>query len=683
MPGVQTRLALMLGCLAHAAIAAAQAAGMQTAQDRPAQRPAFETEVLVTAERGAAPRDDTAAATAVLKRADIEIMPGHTLPALMTFLPGVHVLFGSDAAGTPMIQSRGFFGGGEAEYMQLLIDGVPSADAEAGLADWRRIRAWDIDRIEARRGPSSALYGDTALGGVIHVITRRDVPRGGVALSGGGFGAASVDAGLARHAGAGVATVTATASRADGFRRHSAMREGAFSAAFERAWPAHRLSTRGGVERRLQDEPGPRSQEELESDRFGSHSVFGADRDRTTRARASVDYAYAGAAVLINALAHGTARETDRTRTLLLAPGVGSTADRAMSANTGGVTVRAERHDALLGGATATRSGIEVVRDGVRTAYPPAINHGGAARINGSRFRVGVYISEAWNATTRLRLSGGIRYDRIEDRFDGATSGSPTHEAWSPRFGVAYRLVDGTRHATAIFAEAVRAFKAPTLDQLFDPRPFPDFAGGTFVISNPRLQPQRASNLELGVRHTIGASRVEVIAYRMHVEDEIDFDPMTFTYGNIGNTRHSGVEAELHWREYSRVTPSLRYAWTRVAPLGDGARDTQLKNIPRHLWKPALALRLPLDVSATIAYTRTAGRFLDDANAFPLDEMSVMDVRVVKTFGRWTASIDLLNLTDDLIDEVGFALPGFDGSVEPFYFPGAGSSARAGIAWKF
>ena len=672
---------LLLGCLGQGAIAAAQSTGAQTPSNSQATTPAFETEVLVTAERGAAPRDDTASAAAVLKRADIAILPGHALPALLTFLPGFHVLFGSDFAGTPMIQSRGFFGGGEAEYVQLLIDGVPAGDAEAGLADWRRVRAWDIDRIEARRGPSSSLYGDTALGGVIHVMTRRDVPRGGVAVSAGSFGSASIDAGASRHAGATIATLMATASRGDGFRAHSAMREGALSAALERGWPAHRVSARGGVERRLQDEPGPRSRAELDTARFGSHRLFQADKESSTRGRASVDYAYAGSTVFLNALAYGSAREMDRTRTLLLAPGFGSTADRALSTDTAGLTARFEHRQTLADGDSATRAGVEMVRDHLSSGYLPSTN--ARARIDGTRSRLGVYVSEAWNVTARLRLSGGLRYDRIEDNFDGATSGTPAHQAWSPRFGLVYRLIDGHRNATTVFAEAVRAFKAPTLDQLFDPRPFPDFSGGTFVISNARLEPQRAANLELGFRHTMGASRVEVIAYRMRVEDEIDFDPMTFSYGNIGNTRHSGVEAEVHWREYSRMTPSLRYAWTMVAPIGDGGANRQLKNIPRHLWKPALALRLPRDVSATIAYTRTAGRFLDDANAFPLNDVASVDVRVVRTFRRLTASVDLLNLTGDDFDEVGFALSGVDGVVEPFYFPGPGFGARAGIELRF
>jgi hypothetical protein len=55
----------------------------------------------------------------------------------------------------------------------------------------------------------------------------------------------------------------------------------------------------------------------------------------------------------------------------------------------------------------------------------------------------------------------------------------------------------------------------------------------------------------------------------------------------------------------------------------------------------------------------------------------------MKTLGRLIASIDLLNLTGDEYEEVGFALPGFHGVAEPYYFPGPGFGARAGIELRF
>ena len=647
----------------------------------PPALPLFQTEVLVTAERGTAPRDETAGAAAVLTRADIGRLPGFTLPALIAFLPGFHVLFGADFAGTPMMQSRGFFGGGEAEYVQLLVDGVPIGDPEAGLADWRRFHAWDIERIEARRGPSSSLYGDTSLGGVVQILTRTDVPRGGLALVGGSFGSLSMDAGVSRRLTAATATLTAAGSRTHGFRSRSTAREGAVTGALEGGASANRWAARVAAEKRNQQEPGPRSRAELESDRFGSDPMFGSDRDASRRVRASVDYSRAWDSVAVSVTGHAAARRAERTRTLLLVPGVGNQAIRSLSSATVGATVRVEKHGSLFGGSTASRLGAEIVRDSVDTGYVAV--SAADAESTGTRRRIGAYVSEAWSVTERLRLSGGLRYDRITDGFAGTTAGRTQHHAWSPRVGVVFEMARSDRTATSVFVQAARAFKAPTLDQLFDPRPFPDFAGGTFVISSPGLRPQRASNLEAGLRHANGASGFEIVAYRMRVTDEIDFDPLSFTYGNIGRTSHTGIEAEIRWRRFAGVFPSLVYAWTCVEPTAAGTSRKQLKNIPRHLLKPSLMLELPGGLDATIAYTGTAGRFLDDQNEFPLNDISSIDVRITKRFRRVLTTVDLLNVTGDEYEELGFALTDSDGQPEPYYFPGHGFAARVGLEFRF
>ena len=66
--------------------------------------------------------------------------------------------------GRPVVSARGFFGGSEAEYVRLLIDGVPSGDVESGLIDWSRLPLAAIRRVEAARGPGASFYGDAAIG---------------------------------------------------------------------------------------------------------------------------------------------------------------------------------------------------------------------------------------------------------------------------------------------------------------------------------------------------------------------------------------------------------------------------------------------------------------------------------------------------------------------------------------
>src|SRR5438045_2974042 len=103
----------------------------------PAMRTVVKQEIVVTADRQEEPRDQAAAAVTVLDRKDVERLPVASLSEVLGFVPGVTMMFDSGASGLPMVTSRGFFGGGEVEYVKLLIDGVPVADAESGNVDWQ------------------------------------------------------------------------------------------------------------------------------------------------------------------------------------------------------------------------------------------------------------------------------------------------------------------------------------------------------------------------------------------------------------------------------------------------------------------------------------------------------------------------------------------------------------------
>jgi iron complex outermembrane recepter protein len=55
----------------------------------------------------------------------------------------------------------------------VLLDGVPLNEAFGGWVYWSRIPLEDASRIEVVDGPSSSLYGNYGMGGVISIVTRR------------------------------------------------------------------------------------------------------------------------------------------------------------------------------------------------------------------------------------------------------------------------------------------------------------------------------------------------------------------------------------------------------------------------------------------------------------------------------------------------------------------------------
>ena len=160
----------------------------------------FRTEVVVTPERTETPRTLVPAATAVLPAGTILTLPAVTFGSVASFLPGFSIAQAEFHAGRPVLSARGFFGGGEAEYVLLLVDGVPVTDAESGLIDWSAVTASSIRTIEASRGPGASMYGDSAVGGVLQVLTNRG--QGAYAnMSAGSFGTYLADGSSGRRFG--------------------------------------------------------------------------------------------------------------------------------------------------------------------------------------------------------------------------------------------------------------------------------------------------------------------------------------------------------------------------------------------------------------------------------------------------------------------------------------------------
>ena len=657
----------------------------QAAEPSPSPPPRFAEEVVVTAERGASARAETPAAVSVMSGDEARLLPVVDLAGVLDHMPGFQVLFSEGYGQAPMVLARGFFGAGEAEYVQLLVDGVPAADAETGLADWRRLRAADVARVEAVRGPASPLYGDTALGGVVQVFTRHGpgAEGGSASLSAATFRSASGEGAWRGAAGPLGMGLEATASRTDGFRAHGGEDGGGVSVRLSGAGPAPRVVVTLTGSTRGREDPGPLTAQQAQLSPSASDPLFRFDRDDSRRGRVAV--AVRGGGWLdYRAQAHASFRDAEVVRTLLLAPGLGDRARRDVDTRGAGVILEGERD---AGAVAHLRLGLEATREDVDSVYRAVGDAGRAGGVTGSvearRDRAAAFASADWRTSERVRLVAGARFDAIADDAGPALGGRRTRTAWSPQAGATVRL--GRLHGipVTVFVHASRAFKAPTIDQLADARPFPDFAGGTFTVSNPLLEPQRAGTVEAGVSRAGPGGRVEVVAYRTAVDDEIDFDPATFRYANVGRSLHRGIEASLELFERRAVSPRVSYAWTDVHLRGEGVAAGQLKNIPVHTVRAGATARLPGHVGLDARVGWMGRRFADDAEQVPLRDALVVDARATRAFGRMRLRLDATNLIGRRWDALGYVLSDFEGRAVPHVFPAAGRALRAGIDYNF
>jgi iron complex outermembrane receptor protein len=157
-----------------------------TAQPGPAQPEAHHEseegepeEIIVQATRSRRRVQDEPIRVEVLSREEIEekalMRPGN-IAMLMNETGGVRVQVTSPALGAANIRVQGM----EGRYTQLLADGLPLYGGQASSLGVLQIPPTDLGQVEVIKGAASALYGPSALGGVINLVSRR--PRDALAV---------------------------------------------------------------------------------------------------------------------------------------------------------------------------------------------------------------------------------------------------------------------------------------------------------------------------------------------------------------------------------------------------------------------------------------------------------------------------------------------------------------------
>lgn len=165
--------------------------------------------VVVTGTRRESPLSDTPVAIEVVSRKDLEGSRARNAAEALEMHQGLHVTSSFRGAG---LEVQGL----SARHVLVLIDGERVTGKVGEELDLSRIPTESIERIEIVKGASSALYGSDAIGGVVHIVTRkaRNRPELTLDLLVGGFGRAEITTHAAARLGDEVGL-----SLAFGFRR--------------------------------------------------------------------------------------------------------------------------------------------------------------------------------------------------------------------------------------------------------------------------------------------------------------------------------------------------------------------------------------------------------------------------------------------------------------------------------
>jgi outer membrane receptor for ferrienterochelin and colicins len=195
-------------------------------------------------------------------------------------------------------------------------------------------------------------------------------------------------------------------------------------------------------------------------------------------------------------------------------------------------------------------------------------------------------------------------------------------------------------------ASAGRGFRAPSARELgFS---FDHTAAGYRVIGNPDLEPETSWGTNADATVAFDRFQLRAGAYVNWIEDLIDIDYLApgpggvedYGYQNIAEARTFGGQLDLlYWpATWLKTECGYAYTWTR-----DDTREMPLVGRPPHTVYAAAHAELPLGFELTLRQRVVTDAFIDEQTRTP--GFGLVDVRVAK--GLWPSAkayLGVLNL---------------------------------------
>lgn len=569
-------------------------------------------EIVVSANRSATERARTGVSVSTLPGRALADAPGGEAAQALARLPGIAYTTTGPIGSTGTLQIRG----ADSRYIVTVFEGIRLDDPSGTQVafNFGMLPGPGLGRAEVLRGSQSAVWGGSAVGGVVSLEGPR-ADRDGLAqaatVEGGGYG-------------------TLAGSYALTWRRPGA----------ELAFGLAHLRTDGFSAAAAGTEP---------------------DGAQITRATLTGRYALSDAVTLGFALIGQTARQDYD----------------GFDPVTFALVDQANRQDRTEAGARIyaeiaagrTRHTLEATGYTVDRAFDQA---GTIDRFAGSR--IGLAWRAETTATDRLTLLYGLDwteeravYDKLPGgRAASALTGGFAQALWAPRddldLSLAARLDHDSRFGTfptgrvalawrpdadtVVRAALANGFRAPSIDERFGVYP-----GAFPFVGNPALTPERSVSAEVGVeRRFAGGARVQATAFLLDTDNLItyQFGIPTSTLVNLpGVSTRRGVEVGLDLPLGRRLGLEAAYTWTDALR----ANGTRIDLVPRH----ALAATLNAEITGRLRASLSLRHLADRGASFgtPAADVTVLDatLRLALT-DRAEAYLRVENLGDAVYELV-------------------------------
>ena len=625
-----------------------------------------------------------------ITREQIERSGARDVPELLRREAGVFVTNSTTNREGYVVEFRGFNnGGGNGSSTLVLLDGRRVNEPATSNPDWAFIPLDNVESIEVARGPASALYGDNAVAGVVHIHTLR--PEKGLrAIVRGRSGSFDTDEGSA-WLGGGAGPVTASAFfdgyQTDGYRDHSALdgARGQMDIAVD-LFGRGELGVRGGYDSSRRERPGALTEAEIDDDPRqaapGSLANQRKARERFGQLWLDLELTEQLSFHFDGYHRRRNDRDVDGDPFFFFNSQSESDANGLNTQFELDVAPCGFRSRTILGGDWLQE---DVDFDSVTGFFPFDEFSIFPSATSARRKLLGLYLQEELNLTEDLILSAGLRRDTV--RYHGSDALQPGRafrdrfSEWSPKAALTWRVLE----PVSLYASYSRGFRFPNIDEAF----------GFFGFS-PGLVPQTSDGYEVGAKVRTRRIALNLALYDMEVEDEIFLNPLlpnaffptiVGTNDNVDRVRHRGLELWTNLRPWdwlelygSYTLDDVKFARDSVTDL-DGHR---MPITPRHRGNAGFTLFLPwgFELGANANYVGSRFATNDVTNRLKLPSYASYDLRVGWRHELWHGfSLGLEGLAYNVTNRQYVETGGFSlFSPRIAFFPAPGRNYLAG-AW--
>ncbi len=619
--------------------------------------------IIVSATRSLQSEVTTPASITIISREDIELSGARHISEVLRTQAGVQLrdLYGDGSRTT--ISMRGFSGGNAAANSLVLVDGRRLNNADLAGPALNSISLKDVERIEIIQGSAGTLFGDQAVGGVINIITSTsEEQRADVEAGIGSYNKKRVNAQLANAITDNVSyRVSVEALNSDNYREHN---EQEYVNGFARL-DYKQDKGKWFFELQSVDEelelPGALTAAEVEADPRQANPFFPDDFNKT-----QTNIARVGVRQRITPNMQLEAELSQRKEDI---DGIGFATAFSQERQSQGFTPRLVTNWSTAQGEALLTVGLDYEDNDY--IYDSSVAF--ISDVNATQQNWALYTQLVYPLTETLSTTIGARYAEVENHIVDSTAFpagfDKNDDIQVGEIGLSWQYTNQLR----LFTRLDENYRFAKIDEQ------------TYTSPGVQgLETQTGTSYEVGAEWRASNYSAKVLAYRLDLDNEIDFDstapgPGAFPGANINlpPTRREGVIIEGKTRLNDKLSLSGQVTYIDATITGGSFTGNTIPFVAEHEATLSLSYKQTPSLSWYVEGHYIGERYQDsdyDNSLNKLPGFTVFNLHLQYAASSWNSGIRVNNIFDKAY--VGYAT--FDS-----YYPAPGINAELYAAYRF